>query len=118
MLCDDCMHKIDGECQVYLSQPEDDVTSCSAHISSDEGNADDKETASRTLDELLENHRKQRARLRRKAVVEDILIVSLVALTWYVAGKTRGVNIGYKKGLESGKLIGRYSLLCEMMNRK
>ena len=69
------------------------------------------------VDDILKNHRKERERMNRKAWISEVLHISAVVLVWYTVGKKVGIRKGYKSGLEMGKIIGRESILTELLSK-
>ena len=69
------------------------------------------------VDDILKRHRKERERMNRKAWISEVLHISAVVLVWYTVGKKVGIRKGYKSGLEMGKIIGRESILTELLSK-
>lgn len=116
MLCDTCENKYGNECAIYYIPPCKDTGKCDEY-SPMEGENDKQDERSFMVDEMIERHRKERQKLKRKAWISEVLHISAVVLVWYTVGKKVGIRKGYKSGLEMGKIIGRESILTELLSK-
>ena len=125
MLCDTCENKYGNECAIYYVPPCKDTGKCNEYSPIEEKvddrfSVEDKiedHNKSRLIDEMIERHRKERKKFNRRMWISEALHISAVVLVWYTVGKKVGIRKGYKSGLEMGKIIGRESILTELLSK-